>query len=233
LFFLLVFMKYVNSKQMREIDRVSMKKFGVSIFQMMENAGRNLARFVSSKLNPKNVVILYGKGNNGGGGLVAARHLAIHGVNVSIVGASRKNNKSVEHQLGILGEMNIKPKNYVGKADVIIDALLGYSIKGNPLGKYAELIERANIMKRKGTKIVSLDLPSGLDPDSGKCYDPCINADYTITLALPKIGLKKSKVAGKVYLANIGIPLEVYRTLKINVTKYFKDKDIISVKRGK
>jgi NAD(P)H-hydrate epimerase len=98
--------------------------------------------------------------------------------------------------------------------DVIIDALIGYGIKGNPQDRFASLIRQANKTKQKGAKIVSLDIPSGIDPNTGEIYDPAIDADYTVTLALPKTGLRKLK---NVYLANIGIPNKVYRDFNINI----------------
>ena len=222
--FIFVLMKYLTRKEMKRVDDVAMKDFGIKIESMMENAGRNLARFVS-KLKPKSVVILYGKGNNGGGGLVAARHLAIQGVKVSIVGASKSVNKNVKYHLGILNKMGIKEARDFKKADVIIDALIGYNLSGNPRGRFAELIEKANKSK---AKIVSLDIPSGIDSTSGKKYEPYVKANYTLTLALPKVGLKKAKLKN-VYLANVGIPNEVYKKIGIKARKYFKKEDIVKI----
>ncbi len=207
---------------MSQVDKIAMKSFNIRIEQMMELAGRNLADFVA-KLKPKSVSILYGKGNNGGDGLVTARHLAIKGIKVSIVPASKNGNKSVKHQLKILKKMGITPSKKFQKSDVIVDALLGYNIKGNPRKNYARLIEQANNSR---SKIVSFDLPSGLNPDTGKPNIPTIRSDYILTLALPKIGLRKLK---NVYLVNIGIPNEVYKKLKIKVGNYFNKSDIIKL----
>jgi len=222
--------KYISSKQMAKVDKVAVESFGLKIEYMMENAGRNFARFVYNTLKPKRVLVLYGKGNNGGDGLCAARHLSIYGSKVTIVGASRSGNKHVKAQLKILKKSGIIPKKKIpnGKFDVIVDALLGYNIKGNPRGKFADLINAANRLKKKGSKIVSYDLPSGLNPDSAKCYDPCIMADYTLTLALPKIGLKKANV-GKLYLVNLGIPNALYKSLGIKIGRYFSKSDVIRV----
>jgi len=212
--------QYITSKQMADVDKVAMDKYGIDIKEMMENAGRNLAEFVAD-LRPKSVVVLYGKGNNGGGGLVAARHLDIKGIKVSIVPASKDNNENVEHQLGILEKAGIKPSGFK-KGDVIIDALLGYNLKGSPRKEYAELIDTAN---SSGAKIVSLDLPSGMNPDTGEDLG-MIEADYVLTLALPKMGLKNMK---NVYLVNIGIPKKVYGDLGIEVEDYFTKEDVVRV----
>ena len=218
-------MKYITSKEMKRVDDIAMKQFGIKIEQMMELAGKNLAKFVS-RLKPKSVVVLYGKGNNGGGGLVAARHLVIKGVKVSIMGVSKSVNKNVKNQLAILRKMRINPSSKFKRVDVIIDALIGYNLRGAPRKNFAKLIEKANKSK---AKIVSLDIPSGIDSTTGKRYEPHIEADYTLTLALPKIGLKKANIKN-VYLANIGIPLEVYRRMGIKMRKVFKEEDIIKLR---
>ena len=224
-------MIYINSKQMAEVDRLAVKKYNLQVKQMMENAGRNVARFVKDFLKPKKVAIIYGKGNNGGDGLVAARHLAIYGIDVEIIPASFNIiNEEVKQQLSILEKMGIKPKEgFSDDVNVIIDCLLGYNIKGNPKERFADLINKANQMKEKYTSIIAMDIPSGLDPNTGEFYNPYINADYTLTLALPKIGLKKSQKAGKLYLVNIGIPNELYNELGIMIKNYFKDSDVVEV----
>lgn len=217
-------MVYVSRKEMAEVDRLAVEEFNLMIKQMMENAGRNVARFIVDKLKPKKVVCLFGKGNNGGDALCCARHLKIYGVDVKIVGASEDGNEEVENQLQILGKMGIKNEREIGKCDVIVDGLLGYNINGNPRGRYVELIESVN---DNGAKIVSYDLPSGMEPDSGKCGESCIKADYTMTLALPKKGLKGMK---NLYLVNIGIPWELYGGLGIKVGNYFRKGDVVRVR---
>lgn len=229
-------MIYLSSHQMKEVDRIAVKDYGLEILQMMENAGRNLANFVL-ELKPKKVVVFFGKGNNGGGGLVAARHLLIKGVKTELVSASKEINEIPMKQLSILRKIGIKEKQNVKlkKGDVMIDALIGYNIHGSPVGKYKDIINSINFMRTKGIKVVSLDLPSGLNTDSGRPYIPCVKADYTLTLALPKIGLKLApkKITGKVYLINIGIPNKIYRDLRIPIKNYFKKRDIVEVKNEK
>jgi NAD(P)H-hydrate epimerase len=124
----------------------------------------------------------------------------------------RKVKPTTLHQWKILHSMKVpftfQPINT--KIRVIIDALLGYNIKGNPRESTAVLIRYAN---ETGKPIVALDLPSGLDPDTGKAFNPCIRATSTLTLALPKTGLMVETArsyVGDIYLADIGIPKEVY-----------------------
>jgi len=220
-------MRYLTRGGMAAVDRIAMKDFGIKVGMMMELAGMNLARFVS-KLKPNKVTILYGKGNNGAGGLVAARHLAIQGVKISIVPASKEGNENIKYHLKILRKMGIKPSKELGKSDVIIDALIGYNLKGNPKGNFAKLIEKANNARKRGTKIVAFDLPSGLDASLGEYHNPSIMANYTLTLGLPKVGLRNAKVRN-VFLANIGIPKEVYKKVGVKVENYFKQGDIVRI----
>ena len=139
-----------------------------------------------------------------------------------------KSIKQVKHQLETLKKMNIKPQKAfkAKKNDIIIDALVGYSLKGPPRGRIKELINAINFMKKSKIKVFSLDIPSGIDPNKGIIHKTYVDADYTLTLAIPKKGLKK---LNKVFLANIGIPNKVYSDLKIKIPNYFKDRDILII----
>lgn len=113
--------------------------------------------------------------------------------------------------------------------DLIIDALIGYSLKGAPRGIAADLIQAAN---NSQAPILSLDAPSGLDTTSGTVYDPAIRAAATLTLALPKIGLQAGRDnVGDLYLADIGVPPELYAGpgLNFDVGPIFAQDDIIPV----
>jgi len=222
-------MEYVTLEQMALVDKLAVGKYNLQIKQMMENAGRNVARWIKNELNPKKVIILFGKGNNGGDGLCCARHLKIYGIEVEIVKAFLgKGNKEVENQLEILKEMEVYPvKDFKAKKDdVVIDSLLGYNINGNPRDKFSDLIKAINFMGKQGIKVISYDIPSGENPNGGK-FEPFVNADYIMTLALPKTGLKGRN---NLYLVNIGIPNELYaKELEINVENYFKDEDVVKI----
>lgn len=227
-------MKSLTKEQMAKIDRIVVDKYDLQIKQMMENAGRNVARWIFNNLHPKKAIIIFGKGNNGGDGLCCARHLSIYGVSVEIVRAFEgSGNNEVENQLKIINESGsvkeISEIPNLNQGDVIVDALLGYNVSGNPREKFAELIKKANFYRKKGVKIISYDLPSGMNPDTGTCADPCIEADYTITLGLPKNGLKNEE-AGEIWLANLGIPNEVYeKELGIKIENYFKGGDVVRI----
>lgn len=223
----------IDSKQMAELDRVMIGEYGIELIMMMENAGRALASRVRKSLGSvvrKRILVMVGKGNNGGGGLVAARHLHNWGAKVNLVLADKISNlrEAPAKQLRILRAMKVKIHvAYVGleinEFDVIIDALLGYNQKGNPGGKVAELVKAAN---SSGKSVIALDVPTGLDPDTGSPGTPCIKATETLTLAIPKKGLmsKASRpYVGRLFLADISMPKELYRKFRISDDLFQKD----------
>jgi len=200
----------VSGEQMREVDRIMIEDLRIELMQMMENAGRNLARLAVRRFSPDRVVVLAGSGGNGGGGMVAARHLANWGVPVAVVlGQDRERVGSVPgHQLNVLERMGVAIIADPEPADLIVDALIGYSLRGHPRGRIARLIEWTG---EQAADVLSLDNPSGLDVTSGITVDPCISATATLTLAAPKSGLLGTDEVGELYLADISVPPAVYR----------------------
>ena len=160
---------WISADQMREVDRIMIEDVGIELIQMMENAGRNLARSFSISTTPlPRPTVLCGTGGNGGGGLVAARHLANAGVGVTV--ALTKTPSGVPgHQLDIVQRMGLAIVDSPPSADVAIDALIGYSLRGAPRGRAATLIDA---MPHIAPAIVSLDTPSGLDVTSGEVPAP-------------------------------------------------------------
>lgn len=225
----------ITVAQMKKVDDLMIHRFNISLEQMMENAGLRLAelsRKILKNASGKNIAVFCGPGNNGGGGMVAARHLHNYGANVSVVLANKKIKRIPQRQLNILKKLDLSIINYsqykisalLRKSELVIDALLGYNLKGNPRGKIKDLVEMIN---ESGKKVLSLDVPTGLDATTGRSYVPCIKAFATLTLALPKSGLNKVK---NLYLANISVPDELYKRLKIKVSKnIFRAKDIIKL----
>lgn len=211
----------LTTAQMVEVDRLMIEEYQIELIQMMENAGRCLAtlavqRFLKKKLKKKQVIVLAGAGGNGGGALVCARRL--HGwgakVEVYLSSSERKMKPLPLHQLNILRRMGVKIKTGHDlphqPADLIIDGLIGYSIKGDPVGLARTMIEWAN---RQITPVLSLDGPSGLDLTTGTAHNPTIEAAATLTLALPKQGLFEEGArpfCGELYLGDIGVPPELY-----------------------
>jgi NAD(P)H-hydrate epimerase len=211
---------------MRAVDRIAGEDFGLGILQMMENAGRGLAQHVMERLpdSELGVVVLAGTGGNGGGGLCCARHLLNHGVRVSVVLTRPPDQYSgaAGRQWEILARSGVGalPLEDSGRAlesaAIVVDALLGYSLRGAPRGAAAELIERCN---QVADYVLALDLPSGLDATSGDAPGDSIRADETLTLALPKTGLRR--YAGDLFVADIGIPAAVFRQVGLDVPDFF------------
>ena len=232
----------VSVDQMREVDRLMTEEVGISLLQMMENAGRCLATQARSMLGGdargRQIVVLAGRGGNGGGGLAAARRLFGWGAGVTVVLAQPPQDmRGVPgQQLTILEWIGIPLRlaadgvsELSTGADLVIDALIGYSLRGAPTGAVAGLIRAANA---SGRPILALDLPSGLDGDSGDAADPTIRATETLTLALPKRGLLAPAArpwVGQLHLADISVPEKVYRRAGLTVGPIFAESDIISI----
>jgi NAD(P)H-hydrate epimerase len=233
----------VTAAQMREVDRVMVEDLGISLLQMMENAGRALAeltRIQLSGLNHRRVVILAGRGGNGGGGMGAARRLATWGAEARVVLAHPDATlaEAPAHQLASLRAMGVpvhgpaEADSLVYDADVVLDSLLGYSLDGPPREPEAELIRTAN---SSGVPILALDLPSGLDPDRGLPHDPTIRATCTLALALPKVGLLRpeaAKFVGELWLADISVPASAYARFAIAPGPLFAESDLIRIAPG-
>jgi len=212
--------------QMREVDRIAMEDFGLGVLQMMENAGRNLALHAIENVDDPSaeIVILAGSGGNGGGGISCARHLRNRGYRVRLFltrdpselrGSAGAQYKIVE-RAGLVATSVSEAEERIKPAALVIDALIGYSLKGAPRGITEHLIEMANDFSRR---TLALDIPSGFDSTNGETPGVAIKPHRTLTLALPKIGLRE--VPGELYVADIGIPPEVYAPLGITLEPFF------------
>ena len=247
----MIFPKYegniplISTNQMVEIDRLMIDDYKIELTQMMENAGRSLAhlartRFFNGNPDNKDVVILAGTGGNGGGALVCARRLQNYGAKVTIFLTNNEDifkpvpahQLEIAHRMGIpIYQANAIPS--IDSSDLIIDGMIGYSLKGDPRGGAEKLILWAN---SKNTPILALDTPSGLDITTGKTFKPVIRATATMTLALPKTGLLSDHlkdVVGELYLADISVPPSLYALLSppIQVGNIFEKSDIVHIPR--
>lgn len=225
----------VTRAQMVEVDRLMIEEYGVTLLQMMENAGRNLAGLTGEMLDGmvkgKRIAVLCGGGNNGGGGMAAARHLVNSGVDVQVALAlpAEKLKDAPARQLRTLRAMrvNISDDFPTGNFDLIIDALIGYGLRGATRGKIAQWIQKAN---HSAVPILSLDIPSGLDADTGVPLGDCIRADATLTLALPKVGMREdgaSKYLGELFIGDISVPIQLFREMGIEMAHSFTFSPII------
>lgn len=239
----------VTAAQMAEVDRTAIEDFGVTLLQMMEQAGSHLADVVRVELGgdllDQPVVVAVGPGDNGGGGLVAARHLANRGAQVRVVLArpALRMTEAARHQLATLIAMGAhccvatydladdELEQVLADAAIVVDAVLGYRLHDAPTGEAERLIE---FIVRSGRPVVSLDLPSGMDPDSGAVAGTAITAQATLTLALPKPGLLRDggvDRTGRLYLGDLGLPEALYTGIGIATDRPFSAGRIVLLDR--
>jgi NAD(P)H-hydrate epimerase len=227
---------WLSVEQMREVDRIMVEDLGISLVRMMENAGRSLAQVARELLGGdtkgRSVLVLAGPGGNGGGGLVAARHLNLAGakVTVALSTAANRFGPIPAEQLAIVERLAIPTLESIGalgEPELVLDALLGYSQRNAPRGRAAELIRWS-----AGRRVLALDVPSGLELATGKLRTPHMTAEATMTLAAPKTALKAAEVAkavGKLLLADISVPSLVYKQLGLVYETPFTHQPIVEL----
>jgi hydroxyethylthiazole kinase-like uncharacterized protein yjeF len=225
-------MKALTAAQMREADRLTTERYGISGLQLMENAGAAIAEVLREKFSDlpgRKIVVLCGKGNNGGDGMVVARLLAGMGAAPrvylfanpgSVEGDAAVNLKRWQQSLGELYVVT-SPAEWesarvvLGEVDLIVDALLGTGLRGPVEGLLGEVIGDVNAAQQqsRGRKIVAaVDMPSGLASDMEDFGGRVINADFTVTLTAPKLGqlvLPHSSCCGQLIVRGIGTPPEL------------------------
>src|SRR4030042_1267437 len=227
-------MKIVSAEQMRKIDRECVR-LGTPVSTLMENAGRVVAaetRPCLSGLKQPSILCLVGPGNNGGDGLVAARYLHDRGAKVTIYLCSERPaddaNLKLARERGIdcieaAADKDLKKLDrLLASTAGVIDAILGTG-KMRPLkGAFKQVLEKVNAAKdSRNFKIISVDLPYGMDADSGAIDPACPTADVTVTLAFPKPGLYKfpgAERAGKGRIVGIGIPASLADSVTTELT---------------
>ncbi len=209
----------ISTRDMKAYE-INATWLGLPLLLLMENAGKSIADYIKRKfrgeLHGKKIVVFVGKGGNGGDGLVAARHLTSMGANVSVI--LLYSEKEIEHpdaqiNLNIVKRMDksikiMYLKNIEGsiEADVLIDAMLGVGIKGSlrePVRSAVKIFNESSGLK------IAVDVPTGVDPDTGKVADIAVKADATITFHKLKPGLiKAQEYVGEIVVADIGLPKE-------------------------
>ena len=213
--------------EIREFDRHAIEDLGIPGAVLMENAGRQIAdvaRDMIKDVAAPTVLILAGRGNNGGDGFVVARHLAMDGVRADVVlpaprdqvrGDARTNLDILERMGfairvldGPAGGIVAQLEPLLAAADLVVDGLLGTGTRGEIRQPYADIIDAVNAA---GRPVLAIDIPSGMDCDTGRPLGPTIRATRTVTMAALKTGFEQPGAAaytGEVILADIGVPLE-------------------------
>ena len=210
----------ITSREMRALE-INAEYFGISLLQLMENAGRNVAVDIAQRFETgKRVVIFCGLGGNGGDGFVIARHLLSMGFAVTVMLAGRS--KEIVHEsakknflsLSYLNEipiLEVTDSSDIPKveADVVVDALLGTGTKGSLKAPIRQMVEQINSLS--GFKI-AVDVPTGIDSDTGENLGISVKADVTVSFHAPKIGLANAKkYVGELIVKDIGLPSQIER----------------------
>jgi len=224
----------VTADEMRDVDRVAVEEIGLTLPRMMEHAGRSLAAEALGMADGRvaddgPVVVLAGAGGNGGGGLVCARHLANRDVPTTVVLDREPADLDgvPGEQLRILQAMGVAVQTAEpSEASLVVDALLGYGLAGAPRGRAAELIEWTG---NSDAPVLSLDVPSGVDATTGERPGVAVDAERTLTLALPKTGLADTD--SRLLLADLSIPTTVYDRLDIPYESPFGRAFTVELKR--
>ncbi len=229
----------VTAQQMKELDSKATSQYGIPSILLMENAGRSVAEVADTMLDDAEgaiVTIIAGPGNNGGDGFVAARHLHNMGAKVAIAYYGEEiggqGDAAINRDIAQKMKLDIiqNPSkddllSLLSKSDLVIDALLGTGIKGNVRPTQSEII---SIINECCSPVLSVDIPSGIDADTGNICGNSVMADVTITFALPKIGLVNypgAMFVGELMVADIGIPKELL--LKSGSNCFIVNKEIV------
>ena len=210
--------------QVRQVDQIAIEHYGMDGIVLMENAGRGAAEMIDRVAPEGQIIILCGAGNNGGDGYVIARHLQLFGRRAGIVSVveiprlvgDAKTNAEIAIKAGIeIQEANQRSQitNALTVASTIVDCLLGTGAKGPLRGIYAAAVTAAN---NSDAVKIAIDIPTGLDCDSGEAGDPTFRASHTMTFVARKVGFDKhnaDEFVGVVHEVGIGVPLKLLRDL--------------------
>lgn len=236
--------KVVTASEMQAIDRSAIEDFGIPGLVLMENAGLAAACLIHEKVSDlmeKKILIVCGKGNNGGDGFVIARHLFIDGVTVDVLllgkrkqlKADARVNADIAFKMGIpiheVSEKNLKDQNHLFRhCHIIVDALFGTGLSKPAAGLYAKVIKKINAAKKY---VVAVDIPSGWDSDSGRAIGPAVQANITAALALLKrshLLFPAAEYMGEVQILDISIPHAATETQDITVA-WLEQEDVQSM----
>lgn len=217
---------YLSSKDVKEIDKYCIEKLGIPEIVLMENAALKVVKNINDKR--KKVVIICGTGNNGGDGLAVGRHLLCSDKQVVffIVGSKDKMSKACDTHYKILNNLNaniifvernedlIKLENVLQSCDLIIDSIFGIGLSREVKGIYRKVIE---IINNASKYVLAIDVPSGLDANTGELFGCSVKANKTVTFIGEKHGFSSSKAKqylGEVIVEQISVPKFVVEKTK-------------------
>jgi len=225
--------KSLTRAEVREIDRRAIEEYGLPGIVLMENAGRGAAELLHGIAPGAAVAVVCGKGNNAGDGFVIARHLENlgHQVRLLLAGepAELRGDAAIAWRVAetagipatrLASATPAEWEQALAGATWIVDALLGTGASGAPRGGIATAIDALNAAGRRGAKVLAIDLPSGLDCDTGTAAGACVRADITATFVAPKVGfaaVSAEPLIGELHVVGIGVPRALLAARGIDV----------------
>lgn len=222
----------ISREQMAKVDQTMIEEFGLNPDALIENVGLLVAlearKMLAGSVVGKKIIILVGEGANGIDGIAAARRLSCWNAQVTILLAR---SREAMDQLGqrqldsaeLTGVKIFEPGAFIPPGELIIDGLIGYNLIGRVRGESAKLIESASKIK---APILAIDLPTGLDANTGKADQPVIRADATLALGYPKFGLMKpfaQNLVGKLLIGDTSIPPLVWQKIGLPAPDFSQD----------
>jgi NAD(P)H-hydrate epimerase len=222
-------MKILTADEMREVDRLSTERSGIASLQLMENAGGSVAEFIQQMYPDaarRPILVLCGKGNNGGDGFVIARHLKRMGAKPDVILCASPEDvrgdaaENLKRWQTFPGELRViaseidweKAALSFSAGQIIVDALLGTGTRGAVSGLLQRVIHDVNSRRGPRSVVVAVDIPSGLIADTGEHHGDTITADYTVTFTAPKVGMllrDAPACVGNLIVRDIGSPPEL------------------------
>jgi len=221
-------MKVLTAREMRDVDRLTTERYGVPSLTLMENAGKSVAQFIQQRfphLERRRIVILCGRGNNGGDGFVVARHLLEMGARPVVFLFAPPGDVRGDAAVNLMrwqgasGEVNVilnevdwrSSKGPLASAEITVDALLGTGFHGPVEGLLMHVVQDVN-RRGPGKFVVAVDIPSGLPADGGDLEGGVVAADHTVSFTAPKLGMLRGlaqQFTGRLVVRDIGSPAEL------------------------
>ncbi|HLB77936.1 MAG TPA: NAD(P)H-hydrate epimerase [Candidatus Dormibacteraeota bacterium] len=225
------------TEAMGAIDAAALTAYAIDTTQLMEIAGFQVARAavaVLGRVQGKRVVVAAGGGNNGGDALAAARFLFQRGAVVQVwMRANQRLSPLAAHHRQTVQRLGIAVQDAsdtpLPAGDLVLDGLLGTGIQ---LALRSDVAAMIHAINQAGIPVLAIDLPSGLDANSGAGRETCIQADWTVTLGLPKPALPASPATGRLLVADVGLPIPLFGTLADAVRHLYAEGDLVEVLPG-
>jgi hydroxyethylthiazole kinase-like uncharacterized protein yjeF len=215
----------ITGSQMQQLIMLATGKFGLDSRLLVEHTARNLVALVDRLAPEGTVLVVAGRGNNGSGGLAAARLLGAHGRRVWVVPTHEAENYSgtpkeqLEH-LRHFETVKVRTSLPKMKFACVIDAAIGTNLEGPPRGRTLDVITVVNQLVTQGSCVIALDVPTGLRADDGAVPGDVVHAGHTLSIGLPKRGAAPGGHVGQLYVGDLALPDALYQTMGLEPPRF-------------